>query len=208
MERIEPSDDGREVRARWTAGKEQGPQRVTAIYRLAEEGAGTLVRTQEFYQYGDGKATAGPDAQREPICHDYMICDMAPNFPSRVEKSVPDGVDGATRKDGARGPEAGGAAVSPSAALHHELPLPLRYVVDVRCLADYGETLLLEAKCPPEITALQPSYLWHVSAGTIEPLDGGLRALWQPPDDGTPCVATCAVQSVPLDLQLGTWRRD
>ncbi|MBI5500071.1 MAG: cobalamin B12-binding domain-containing protein [Deltaproteobacteria bacterium] len=189
VERIQPSDDGRDVRARWTAGKERGPQRVTAIFRLAEEGAGTLVRSQSFFQYGDGEATAGPDEEPAPVCHEYMICDCAPIFPDRPPKSMP------------------GGAAAPTSSLHGDLPLPLRYPVDVRCLADYGETLLLEAACPPEIAARNPSFLWYASAGSIEPLQDRAQALWRPPDDGSPCVAVCAVQSVPLDLQLGTWRR-
>ncbi|MBI5491197.1 MAG: cobalamin B12-binding domain-containing protein [Deltaproteobacteria bacterium] len=189
VERVQPSDDGREARARWIAGKEHGLQRVTAIYRLTEEGAGTLVRSQSFFQYGDGQATAGPDEEPAPVCQEYMICDCAPIYPDNRPKSVP------------------GGTAPPQSSLHLDLPLPLRYPVDVRCLADFGETLLLQADCPTEVATANPSFLWYASAGTIEPLEDRAQALWRPPDDGSPCVAVCAVQSVPLDLQLGTWRR-
>ena len=86
------------------------------------------------------------------------------------------------------------------------MPLPLRYAVRILRLADYGDAVLLEASLPAAVARHSPSHLWHVSGGEIEPLDGGTRALWRLPDDAEPAVATCAVQSIPFDLQIGSWK--
>jgi hypothetical protein len=86
------------------------------------------------------------------------------------------------------------------------LPLPLRYAVEVRCRADFGEVLLLGVECPAAAAAGEPSFLWWVSGGRVEPAEGGESAVWHLPDDGAPAVAVCAVQTGALDLQVASYR--
>ncbi|MBI5487671.1 MAG: cobalamin B12-binding domain-containing protein [Deltaproteobacteria bacterium] len=336
--------DGRRARGELRVGDRVGRQTVTAVFELAAEGAGTIRRSEAFYQYGppgegiEGVATPGSDPQPEPQC--YQICDMAAPPPDTLLEDAgpmvfaleaysadrgwaqtfrftvglredvrgervgnptvtcttgtayaresypsynrpapvgqpsapalrdpfdisfdprPAGGDGRLEagqhsceviyklRDGGEerevrgkihiridadgnvqigpGPDAGGAGTDAGApgepsegtepapltdfsqrAPYPDLPLPLRYAVHVRCLADYGDAVLLEAECPPAL-AHEPSRLWYASAGRIEPVDGGARAVWHLPDDGAAATALCAVQSAPLDLQIGTWRR-
>ena len=87
-----------------------------------------------------------------------------------------------------------------------ELPLPLRFPVDVVCRADYGDSLLLEADIPEACRNDAATWLWHASIGEIEPVNGGSTALWTLPETGAKGVAVCAVQVVPLDMQVGTYR--
>ncbi|MBI5500888.1 MAG: B12-binding domain-containing radical SAM protein [Deltaproteobacteria bacterium] len=313
--------DGQRAHGELRAGMRVGRQSVTAVFELAAEGAGTLRRSEAFYQYGSpgegmaGTATLGPDPQPEPQC--YQICDMAAPPPDTLledagevvfalEAYSPDRGWAQTfrftvgLREDVRGERVGNPAVTcttgtayaseghpgynrpapeghPSAPplrdpfdIHFDprpaggdgrleagehscevvyklreggeerevrgtihiridgdgnvqigvkggaearrdpypdLPLPLRYAVHVRCLADYGDAVLLEAECPAAAEAHGPSRLWYASAGRIEPLDGGVRAIWRLPDDGAAATVLCAVQAAPLDLQIGTWRR-
>ena len=87
------------------------------------------------------------------------------------------------------------------------LPLPHRYAVELRCLADYGDTLLLEALAPAAGSPWRLSFRWSASGGTIEPVDCGARALWRLPGDGGPATAICAVSAHATDLQVGSYRR-
>jgi hypothetical protein len=327
---------GRRVHAVFLPGTQRGRQRLAAIFAREEAGAGTLRRSQDFFQYGDGQATIGPDELPETTCG--AICDpmaippdtvfaesgdvvfglpwqqpasgwattftfvvglrgdvegeveglpevtcttgvasllreggIGPSLAVRQYPEEPRGVsardryllsfdprprDGSGRLEGGEhsctvkynvrsgsrstvhegtlrvfvGPDgtvqlggtppAGGAAPPGSGGLaaeaaemdrgpaYPELPLPLRYPVDVRCLVDYGETLLLAVHCPAAIrSGGSPSYLWYASGGEIEPVQGGTRALWRLPDDGSPAAAICAVQARDLDLQVGSYRR-
>jgi anaerobic magnesium-protoporphyrin IX monomethyl ester cyclase len=344
VEDLYVAPDGSRAHAVLRVGERQGPQRVTAVYRLAEEGAGTIQRSEALYQYGKDAehgtavATAGADPQPLPEC--YQICDMAAPPPDTVlaqdgqvlfTHSPYDGVSGFAAtfnftvglRANVRGERvgnptvactAGSASLSESSgggyhrppspgetpapelrdtysvyydprptdgsgrleAGHHsctvtyrikqgdeekevrgavhlridadgsvqigvpaapentpvepipdgpseatpaepasdaarapypELPLSLRYAVGVRCLADYGNAVLLGAECPSGVPDESRTYLWSASAGRIEAVDGGARAVWRLPDEGGPAVALCAVQSVPFDLQLGSYRR-
>lgn len=74
-------------------------------------------------------------------------------------------------------------------------------------MADYGQTLLLQAQLPQGIGALgqSPSYLWDASTGSIEAQSNG-QALWHVEDGPAPGVATCAVQCGEMDIQVGSYR--
>jgi|GEM_PF-356253 len=110
------------------------------------------------------------------------------------------GEDGTVQLGPAPEPPGPGAAREVPAALPH------RYAVHVRCLADDGDALLLEALSPAARELGPPAFRWSASAGTIEALGGGERALWRLAADGGPAVAVCAVQTGPLDLQVATYR--
>jgi anaerobic magnesium-protoporphyrin IX monomethyl ester cyclase len=329
VEDVFVAPDGRRVHALFKPGTQRGRQRLTAIFARTEAGAGTLQRSQDFFQYGDGKATLGPDDLPEAPCG--AICDpmaippdnlfaesgnvlfgapwaeptagWATKFvftvglkeevdgelsgPPEVRCTTgvisvlreggmgmglatgdypeeprpvatrdtftisydPRAADGSGRLDGGEHsctvkfnlrsngrpvvvegtlrvvvhpdgtvqlggtPDAATDArrqidrTRSAAATYPELPLPLRYPVGVRCLVDYGSTLLLTADFPAARSAGATSCLWYASAGSIEPTQDGTRALWTLPEDGSPAAAVVAVQAGELDLQVASYRR-
>jgi hypothetical protein len=67
--------------------------------------------------------------------------------------------------------------------------------------------VLLEALAPAAASFGRPSFRWSASAGAIEAVDDGSRALWRVPDDDRPAAAVCAVSAHAADLQVGSYRR-
>ncbi|MBI5491022.1 MAG: radical SAM protein [Deltaproteobacteria bacterium] len=326
VEDLYVSPDGRRAHAMFHAGGARGVQKLTAVFARAA-GAGTLVHSQQFFEYGDGEATLGPDEYPDVECG--VICDPmaippdavldrgdevvfgrepwgnlegwatnftfsaglradlegevvgtpavecstgsasvggewsmgigeprpgetwvaqdAPRVASRVfriqfDPRPPDGdgrlaggdhtctvrftvrkgddertyegririhvaPDGTVEIGPAQPAPAEGVVAPPSARRDEGLPLPHRYAVELRCLADYGEALLLEALAPAADSFGKPSFRWSASGGSIEAVDGGARALWRLPDDAGPATAVCAVAAHSADLQVGSYRR-
>ncbi len=79
------SPDGRRVKFMFAVGEKKGRQRITAIFKRPEQGAGVIRATHYVYQYGDGKATVGRDPQPEPKCG--IVCDPAAPPPDNVLSS-------------------------------------------------------------------------------------------------------------------------
>ena len=96
-------------------------------------------------------------------------------------------------------------AGAPGGATYPELPLPLRYGLSVELSQDRGDALLLRANCPAAASLGPPTYRWSTPAGEIEPLPDG-RALWRPLGPRERAVAICAVQCLPYDLQVTSYR--
>ena len=67
--------NGRRARAVLAVGGRTGRQRLTAVFQTTGSDSRTLRRSAEFYEYGEGLATLGPERQPEPEC--YQVCDMA-----------------------------------------------------------------------------------------------------------------------------------
>jgi hypothetical protein len=175
----------------------EGPQLARDVYRVsfdprAADAAGRLQAGEQTCTAKFTVRRAGTERVYEGRMHFRIAPDGTVNIGSDapVPPPLPDE------------PAAGGAA-----ARLDVQALPYRYAVDVRCLADYGDTLLLEALCPATAALGPATFRWSASGGSIEPVDGGARALWRLPDDAATAVAVCAVQARPLDLQIGSYRR-
>jgi hypothetical protein len=117
------------------------------------------------------------------------------------ERGAPAGPEASLAPDGVHPARLRAVDGSP----YPDLPLPLRYPVEVCRVEERSGVVVLEARCPGAIRDAAPDYSWHASAGEVEPLGDGSRARWRAA--AGPAVVVCAVQSGPLDLQVGAWRR-
>ena len=114
--------------------------------------------------------------------------EIGPPSPSPPEEAVP-----------------GATGEPPAVRREDALPLPYRYAVDVRCLNDDGETLLLERWPRRPCQLGRPTYRWSASAADRGA--GRLRAgFWRRPGTASRRRSLCRRRPSD-DLQLGTYRR-